>query len=201
MDRYPYNSTLYYLGLRVHLRILGTYFTHRVSACHYALPSPRRTTFLLSPKESDSRISQKSKEKLDALSLKHKKIGYCISPVSFHVFVFLFHMQEMELYAILSYYHLNISIMPIMSPSFGFSTFGTISAVHFHHLSTHVRCVTCVHVIGGFCHLTFRFTAPDTRCLQKTCKFRLSRNSTKFDVLARFHEMIPTVKSVSSSEI
>ena len=33
MDRYPYNSTLYYLGLRVHLRILGTYFTHRVSAC------------------------------------------------------------------------------------------------------------------------------------------------------------------------
>ena len=34
MDRYPYNSTLYYLGLRVHLRILGIYFTHRVSACH-----------------------------------------------------------------------------------------------------------------------------------------------------------------------
>ena len=36
---------------------------------------------------------------------------------------------------------------------------------------------------------------------RKTCKFRLSRNSTKFDVLARFRETIPTVKFVSSSEI
>ena len=36
---------------------------------------------------------------------------------------------------------------------------------------------------------------------RKMCKFRLSRNSTKFNVLARFHEAIPTVKSVSSSEI
>ena len=31
---------------------------------------------------------------------------------------------------------------------------------------------------------------------RKTCKFRLSRNSTKFYVLARFRETIPTVKSV-----
>ena len=36
---------------------------------------------------------------------------------------------------------------------------------------------------------------------QKMCKFQLSRNSTKFDVLARFHETILTVKSISSSEI
>ena len=36
---------------------------------------------------------------------------------------------------------------------------------------------------------------------RKTCKFRLSRNSTKFDMLARFREMIPTVKSISSSKI
>ena len=36
---------------------------------------------------------------------------------------------------------------------------------------------------------------------RQTCKFRLSRNSTKFDVLAKFHETIPTEKSVSSSEI
>ena len=35
----------------------------------------------------------------------------------------------------------------------------------------------------------------------KMCKFRLSRNSTKFDVVARFRETIPTVKSISSSEI
>ena len=36
---------------------------------------------------------------------------------------------------------------------------------------------------------------------RKTCQLRLSRSSTKFDVLARFCETIPTVKSVSSSEI
>ena len=36
---------------------------------------------------------------------------------------------------------------------------------------------------------------------RKTCQLRLSRNSTKFDVLPRFRETIPTVKSVSSSEI
>ena len=36
---------------------------------------------------------------------------------------------------------------------------------------------------------------------RKTCKFRLSRNLTKFDVVARFRETIPTVKFVSSFEI
>ena len=36
---------------------------------------------------------------------------------------------------------------------------------------------------------------------RKTCKFRLSWNSTKIDVVARFRKKIPTVKSVSSSEI
>ena len=35
----------------------------------------------------------------------------------------------------------------------------------------------------------------------KNVKFRLSRNSTNFDVIARFCETIPTVKSVSSFEI
>ena len=36
---------------------------------------------------------------------------------------------------------------------------------------------------------------------RKTCQLRLSRKITKFYVLARFHETIPTVQSVSSSEI
>ena len=36
---------------------------------------------------------------------------------------------------------------------------------------------------------------------RKTCKFRLSRNLMKFDVVARFYETISTVKSVSLSEI
>ena len=43
---------------------------------------------------------------------------------------------------------------------------------------------------------------PALRLLpRKTCKFLLSQNSTKFDVVARFCEKIPTVKYVSSSEI
>ena len=37
--------------------------------------------------------------------------------------------------------------------------------------------------------------------VSKNMKFRLSRNSTKFDMVARFRETIPTAKSVSSSEI
>ena len=43
-----------------------------------------------------------------------------------------------------------------------------------------------------------RFTAPGA---SKNVKFRLSWNSTKFNVVARFRKTIPTVKSVSSSEI
>ena len=39
-----------------------------------------------------------------------------------------------------------------------------------------------------------RYSVP-----RKTCKVRLSRNSTKFDVLGKFRETIPMVKSVSSS--
>ena len=35
----------------------------------------------------------------------------------------------------------------------------------------------------------------------KSVKFCMSRNSTKFDLVARFRETIPTVKSVSSFEI
>ena len=36
---------------------------------------------------------------------------------------------------------------------------------------------------------------------RKTCKFLLSRNSTKFDVVARLRNMIPMVKFILSSEI
>ena len=40
-----------------------------------------------------------------------------------------------------------------------------------------------------------------TLVASKNVKFRLSRNSTKFDAVTRFRETIPTVKSISSSEI
>ena len=53
-------------------------------------------------------------------------------------------------------------------PKLGFSTFCTISAVHFHHLSTHVTCITCVHVICDFYHISSCFSVPETRCLEKS---------------------------------
>ena len=69
------------------------------------------------------------------------------------------------------------SILELKLTNFALNTWHTVS---------HSKCVRC----PALCSLP-----------RKTCKFRLSRNSTKFDVVARFREMIPTVKSVSSSEI
>ena len=48
---------------------------------------------------------------------------------------------------------------------------------------------------------TYFAMCPPTPHASKNVKFRLSQNSTKFDVVARFRETIPTMKSVSSSEI
>ena len=65
----------------------------------------------------------------------------------------------------------------------------------FHPLDTWLnvshshKCTTC----HAMCHST-----PDT---SKNVKFRLSRNSTKFDSITRFCKTNSTVKSVSSSEI
>ena len=54
------------------------------------------------------------------------------------------------------------------------------------HTMRHSKCAKC----------------PALRSLpQKTCKFILSRNLMKFNVVARFCETIPTVKSVLSFEI
>ena len=62
----------------------------------------------------------------------------------------------------------------------------TDSALDTWHTVSHSKCVK----YPALCPLP-----------RKNCKFRLSRNSTKFDVVARFCEMIPTVKSVLSSKI
>ena len=62
----------------------------------------------------------------------------------------------------------------------------TDSARDTWHTMSHSKCVKC----------------PVLRSLpRKMCIFRLSRNSMKFDVVARFRERIPTVKSVLSSDI
>ena len=47
----------------------------------------------------------------------------------------------------------------------------------------------------------FGFTRYLTSGASKDVKFQLSRNSTKFDMVAKFCKTIPTVKSVLSSEI
>ena len=62
----------------------------------------------------------------------------------------------------------------------------TYSAPDTWHTVSHSKCVKCPAL-----HLLPR----------KKCKFQLFRNSTKFDVIAKFRETIPTVKSVSSSNI
>ena len=62
----------------------------------------------------------------------------------------------------------------------------TNSALDTWHTMSHSKCVKC----PVLCSLP-----------RKTCKFLLSQNSMKFDVVARFREKIPTVKSVLSSEI
>ena len=53
-------------------------------------------------------------------------------------------------------------------------------------------------ILEGSC---LRKSIDPTLVALKNTKFRLSRNSMKFDVVARFHETIPTMKSASSSEI
>ena len=57
---------------------------------------------------------------------------------------------------------------------------------------------TCLSYHVHFSQVIIWYLTPGA---SKDVKFRLSRNSTKFDVVARFREMIPTVKSVLSSEI
>ena len=54
----------------------------------------------------------------------------------------------------------------------------TDSAPDTWHTVSHSKCVKCFAL----------HSLP-----RKTCKFLMSRNSTKFDVVARFHETIPMV--------
>ena len=140
----------------------------------------RRATFLLAPKDFDDRIVYKSREKLDVLSLKSPFLATA-SPIFLCTFPFGPFLKKTTTIQYFVFFPLRILLNPSTSSSFGFSTFVTISAVHFHHLSTHSTCVSCLHVIGDFCHLTFRFTAPVTRCLEKRVNsdyLGIRRNST-----------------------
>ena len=61
----------------------------------------------------------------------------------------------------------NLSKNDRYVPHFPDLIFGTISAVHSHRFSTHTTYGTLVHVICGFRRIENRFTAPETRCLEK----------------------------------
>ena len=68
------------------------------------------------------------------------------------------------------------------------------------HLSSMFDLLTYLHV-APLKPLTRCQVSPTTLFASKNVKFLLSRNSTKFDMVASFRETIPTVKSVSSSKI
>ena len=130
------------------------------------MSSPRRTTFLLAPKNSDGRIYRKFREK--SLSLKENRHFQFLhlppSPLCFSFFWPL--IQEDYTIHYLSF-SFKLPNNAYFVPYFRFSTFGTIPAVHFHHLSTHATCITCIHVICDFCHISSHFPAPETRCIEK----------------------------------
>ena len=95
---------------------------------------------------------------------------------------------------------LNFPLIPIMSLFLDFDTWHDLGrpfpsflySCNMCHMSNcYIRLLS--HQISFY---GTRYSVP-----RKICKFQLSRKSTKFDVLARFHETIQTVKSVSSSEI
>ena len=57
------------------------------------------------------------------------------------------------------------------------------------------------HVVPTHGAIWHHAKCPLTHRVSKSVKFSLSQNPTKFDKVARFYEMIPMMKSVSSSEI
>ena len=93
-------------------------------------------------------------ERRCSLSKKITKFSHCISPlVPAHCpfCSFYFWRRQLFTFVLLS---LTNSKFPLMSHFSTILTLGTISTVHFHHLSNLAICVTRVHVLGDFCHIT-----------------------------------------------
>ena len=132
----------------------------------YQIRPTRRTTFLLAPSKTDTPIGQKSREKALPLSLKTQMSSHC-KTVSSPLPIFLSFNLEKTTLLQFCLFLINKFKNSLCVHSLGFLTLCTISAVHFHHLSTHATCVTRVHVVGDFYHIPCHFMAPDTRCLKK----------------------------------
>ena len=127
------------------------------------------TTFLLVPKKSDGSISRKPRENENFLSQEFKNLTFYTSlPSSARL---VFNLKEKDDYLSfclnLIYNFQNSHLVP-----FCHYLYTWLNLSHpFHPLSNLVTCVTRVHVVGDFCHITClstHFTAPDTRCLEKS---------------------------------
>ena len=158
-------------------------------------------TFPLASLETDSPIVEKSRDKVESLSLL---LLLSLFPFfSFSLPIELFGLKSSGISS-LATCHSPVSSLGfpyLVIHNFGFPSYKVVTHVtHGSHLDL---CLTC------FPFDTWLNVSPPNKCqvslvtldASKNMKFRLSRNSTKFDMVARFRETIPTVESVSSSEI
>ena len=99
-------------------------------------------------------------------------------PFDFHSFYFLFIFFLFVIFLFIIYLFFLVLSFPLFPP---LDTWLNMSHSH--------KCTTCYVM----CHRTSDAS--------KNVKFRLSRNSTKFDVVTRFRQTNSTMKSISSSEI
>ena len=135
-----------------------------------------------------------------SLSKKIKNPSYCIFLLSACFFVFHLRRQYLAFCLFLINNSTNSTYVLFC---LDFDTWHNLGHPS-HPLSNLATCVTRVHVVGDLWshHISLRpILQHPTHRASKNIKFRLSWNSTKFDVVARFHETIPTMKSISSSEI
>ena len=134
------------------------------------------------------------------LSLKLKPHSYCIPKLKITFCLLVFKWRR-RLLAVLSSSHLKSnSIITILSLFLRFDIrhyLGRLfsSFLYSYHLWYMSTCYMWLSSHRKPIYGT-RNAMP-----RKTCQLRLSQKITKFYVLARFHETIPTVQSVSSSEI
>ena len=150
----------------------------------------------------DCPITKNSREKLELLSLKITLFSLSYSWFALPNWLGQLGQENCPLMS-----HVQMLLVPWITPTSLIHLLWDFPPIRRCHMSTWAP-------LGSPCLTN---SAPDTwhtvshskcaKCLalrslpRKTCKFRLSRNSTKFDVVARFREMIPTVKFVSSSKI
>ena len=166
----------------------------------HALSSTRRTASLLAPSTADGRISRDLREKL-SLSLKLSQKWWLLEEFWFFTFFALDFKWRRRLLAILSSSHLKSnSKIPVISLLLRFDIRHYLgrpfsSFLYSYHLWYMSTCYLCIS--------SHRKSVYGTRTAmpRKTCRHRLSPKIMKFYVLTRFRETIPTVQSVSSSEI